>query len=269
MEENGPRCEGAGMLKQSILSATCLAAMTLTAFADVRYTTKISTPGANTSATTMTTWVKGKRQRMEMVTEVGTFKSKTVTLTLCDTHQNATLDPDLKIYMLTPMDIGDGKPAGGAVGTGTMTATYTVKDLGVETVAKLKAHHWLITTRYVATGCAGNSDTTNKVEVWTYPIEVLNCWENNTYSQPTCRVKFIETGDVKGMRAAYNGMPIKLISYQGETKTSVQEMVDYSTDKIDPAIVSLPKDYKEVSAAEFQQQQQQKMMKQYQVPTTP
>lgn len=250
------------MLKQSLLAVL---ALTVTASADVRYVIKTRAPGAANATTTMTTWVKGKRQRMEMVTETGAYKSKIVTMTLCDTHETASLDPDLKIYTLTPMEMADPKPAAG-VATGTMTNTYTVKDLGMETVAKLKAHHWLVTTRSVATGCVGNSDTTSKVEIWTYPIEVLTCWEQNAYSQPTCKVKFVENGDVKGMRAAYNGMPVKMITYQGETKTSEQEMVEYSTDKLDAGLFSFPADWKKVSAAEFQQQQQQKLMKQYQNP---
>lgn len=239
--------------------------LTFSAQADVRYTTKTKVP-ASPVETIMTTWVKGKRQRMEMVSDMGNFKSKTVTLTLCDTHQTAQLDPELKIYVLTPMDLSNTKSEGGAVGTGTVTNTYTVKDLGVETVAQLKAHHWMVTTRSQGTGCIGTFDTTSKVEVWTAPVQVLNCPEATSYSQPNCKVKFEEKGDVKGMRAAYNGMAVRMISYQGEQQTSEQIFVDYSTSALDDSLFSLPKDYKQVTQAEYQQQQQQKMMKQYQVP---
>ena len=256
------------MLKHTTLASTLMVALTFTAVADVRYTTKTSTPSSN-AVTTITTWVKGKRQRMEMQTEMGTYKSKTVTLTLCDLHQTASLDPELKIYAITPMETGTPKADGAAAGSGTVTNTYTVKDLGPETVAKLKAHHWMVTTRSQLSGCIGSSDTTSKVEIWTAPIEVLNCWENNTYSQPTCKVKYVEAGDVKGMRAAYNGMPVKMITYQGQSKTSEQEMIDYSTTALDAALFGFPKDYKEVTPAEYQQQQSQKMMKQYQNPPQP
>lgn len=257
-------CEGRPMHNRYLFTTFLALLSVVSVSADVRYTTKMKTVGAPTEVTT-TTWVKGKRQRMEMLTDMGSYKSKTVTLTLCDTKQTAMLDPDLKIYSVTPMFTVDGKPEAGA-GTGTVTNTYTVKDLGMDTIAKLKAHHWMVTTRSVGTGCIGTFDTTSKVEIWTAPIEVLNCWDQNAYSQPNCRVKYTENGDVKGMRAAYNGMAVKMITYQGEAKTSEQEFVDYSTETLDAGLFGFPKDYKQVSAAEYQQQQQQKMMKQYQMP---
>ena len=245
-----------------ILISLLLGSLAYGAGADVRYTTK---SGASTAAVTTTTWVKGKRQRMEMVTDMGQIKTKTVTLTMCDARQMVTLDPDLKIYYVTPFGDGGGKGEGNQ-GNGTITNTYTVKDLGTETVAKLKAHHWMITTQSKATGCAGNTDTTSKVEIWVAPIPVLNCPEAAGYSQPTCKIKFEEKGDVKGMRAAYSGMPVKMITYQGTQQTSVMEFVDYSTSALADNLFAPPSDFKKVTSAEFQQQQQQKMMEQFKVP---
>jgi hypothetical protein len=239
--------------------------MALSAQADVRYTTRTKTPSSPVETST-TTWVKGKRQRTETVTDMGNFKSKMIMLTLCDSKQTAQVDDDLKIYVLTPMESSQ-TGATDKVGTGTVTNTYTVKDLGVETVAKLKAHHWMITTRSQGTGCIGTFDNTSKVEVWTAPVQVLNCPEAVSYSQPNCKVTFVEKGDVKGMRAAYNGMAVRMITYQGEQKSSEQEFVDYSTETLPDSLFTFPKDYKKVTQEEYQQQQQQKMMKQYQVPT--
>lgn len=244
------------------LTSMLLAATAFGAGADVRYTTKT---GPSNATTTTTNWVKGKRQRMEMVTDMGTMKTKIVTLTMCDLRQSAFLDTDLKIYYVTPFGDGGGKVEGNQ-GTGTITNTYTVKDLGTEMVAQLKAHHWMVTTQTKTTGCAGNTDTTSKVEVWTAPVPVLNCPESAAYSQPTCKIKFIEQGDVKGMRAAYNGMPVKMVTYQGSQQTSVMEFVDYSTAALADNLFALPSDYKKVTTTEFQQQQQQKMMQQFKVP---
>ncbi|MBN9414894.1 MAG: DUF4412 domain-containing protein [Candidatus Eremiobacteraeota bacterium] len=244
------------------LTSLLLGSVALGAAADVRYTSKT---GASTATVTTTTWVKNKRQRMEMVTDMGTMKTKIVTLTQCDQRQNVTLDTDLKIYYVTPFGDGGGK-AEGNQGNGTITNTYTVKDLGTETIAKLKAHHWMVTTQTKTTGCAGNTDNTSKVEVWTAPIPVLNCPESAAQSQPTCKIKFEEKGDVKGMRSAYNGMPVKMITYQGNQQTSVIEFVDYSTDALADNLFAPPSDYKKVTMAEFQQQQQQKMMQQFKVP---
>ena len=252
------------MQNRLFLTTLLLATTALGASADVRYTTKTKA-GASPAAITTTTGVKGKRQRMEMVTDMGTFKSKSITLTMCDLHQTATLDEDLKVYYVTPMDMGGGKAEPG-MATGTMTNTYTVKDLGTEVIAKLKAHHWMITTQTKATGCAGNLDNTSKVEVWTAPIPVLNCPEAANYSQPACKVKFSENGDVKGMRAAYSGMPVKMITYQGDQQTSVMEFVDYSEAALGDAPFNFPADYKKVTVAEFQQLQQKKMMEQYKIP---
>ena len=253
------------MKTRFFLTSLLLGSLAVGAAADVRYTTK---QGASSAAITTTTWVKGKRQRMEMVTDMGAMKTKTIMLTMCDLHQSVTIDEDLKIYYVTPFGDGGGKPEGNQ-GTGTITNTYSVKDLGTETVAKLKAHHWMVTTQTKATGCAGNSDTTSKVEIWTAPIPVLNCPESAAYSQPTCKIKFIEQGDVKGMRAAYDGMPVKMITYQGSQQTSVMEFVDYSTAALADNLFAPPSDFKKVTAAEFQQQQQQKMMQQYKIPGQP
>lgn len=253
------------MKTRLFLISFCLTT-TLGAFGDVRYTTKT---GVTQGAVTTTTWVKGKRQRTETVTDMGSFKSKNVTLTMCDQRQTVTLDPDLKIYYITPMGAGSDKQSDkGAAGSGTITNTYTVKDLGMEKVAKLNAHHWMVTTNSKATGCAGNSDTTSKIEVWTTNIQVLNCPEaaSSGYNQPNCKIKFEEKGNVKGMRAAYNGMPVKMITYQGEQQSSVMEFVDYSTDSLPDSLFNLPSDYKKVSSSEFQTQIQQKMMQQFKIP---
>ncbi|MBX3171404.1 MAG: DUF4412 domain-containing protein [Candidatus Eremiobacteraeota bacterium] len=250
------------MKTRFFLTSLFLGTIAFGAGADVRYTTKM---GNAPAVVTTTTWVKGKRQRTEMVTDMGQMKTKTVTLTMCDQHQMVTLDTDLKIYYATPFGEGGGKAEGGQ-GTGTITNIYTVKDLGTEMVAQLKAHHWMVTTQTKTSGCAGNTDTTSKVEVWTAPVPVLNCPESAAYSQPTCKIKFVEQGDVRGMRAAYNGMPVKMITYQGNSQTSTMEFVDYSTAALADDLFAPPSDYKKVTATEFQQQQQQKMMQQFKVP---
>ena len=252
------------MQNRLFLTTLLLATTAFGASADVRYTTKTKA-GASPAAITTTNWVKGKRQRMELGTDRGTVKSKSITLTLGDHHKPATLDEDLKIYYVIPMGGGGGKAEAGS-GTGTISNTYTVKDLGTEMVAQLKAHHWMVTTQTKATGCAGNLDHTAKVEVWTAPVPVLNCPEAASAAQPGCHIKFSESGDVKGMRAAYDGMPVKMITYQGEQQHSVMEFVDYSTAALGDAPFNFPADYKKVTAAEFQQAQQKKMMEQYKIP---
>ena len=249
------------MLKRLMVAGCLLSLLSGVSGADVRYTLKIKTPGT-TVETAMTTWVKGKRERMETTTDMGTMKMTQINLTMCDKHQSAQLDTDLKIYMVTPF-AGTTKD-GGAAGKGQMIMTYTVKDLGKEKIGKIDAHHWIITTRSQGSGCIGTLDTTSKVEVWTAPIQVLNCPERTTYSQPNCHVTLVEKGDVKGMRAAYSGMIVKMISYNGEAKTSEQVMSDYSTEALSDALFNIPADYKLVTAAEWQTQQQQKMMKMYQ-----
>lgn len=254
-------------MRKSLLLACSLWLAVLPSQADVRYTTKTKTPGSPMEMVT-TTWVKGKRQRTETLTDMGSMKTKSVQLIMCDTHQMAQLDPDLKIYTVTSMDSKGGNAGGGPSGTGTVVNTYTVKDLGTETVAKLKAHHWMVTTQSKGSGCVGTFDTTTKVEIWTAAVQVLNCPEQAVaaYNQPNCRVTFEEKGDVKSMRAAYDGMAVKMINYQGDQKISEQEFVDYSTAALEDGLFALPKDYKQVTAAEFQAQQQQKMMQQFQVP---
>ena len=250
------------MWKRFLVAGCLMSLVSGMAGADVRYTLKVKTPGSPVESS-MTTSVKGKRERMEMVTDMGTVKMTQVTLTMCDKHQTAQVDDELKIYTLTPMGAEAAK-GGGAAGKGEIVNTYTVKDLGKEKIAKIDAHHWMVTTRTQASGCAGNTDTTTRVELWSAPIQVLNCPDRVNYNQPNCQVKFTEKGDVKFMRAAYDGMIVKLISYMGEKPTSQQEIVDYSTAALADSLFNIPADYKLVTAAEWQQQQQQKMMKMYQ-----
>lgn len=250
------------MLKKLLSCGMILTVGVTLAYADVSYTMKVKSPNSP-AETLMTTYIKGKRQRTETAIDMGTVKMKTVSLTLCDLKQTAQVDDELKIYTLAPMDASTGADKS-KVATGTVSNTYTVKDLGTETIAGLKARHSLITTRSQATGCAGSFDNSSKVEIWTAPIQVLNCPEAANYSQPNCRVKLEEKGDVKAMRSAYDGMPVKMITFQGDQQTSVQEMTEHSTKALDDSLFNFGKDYKKVTTQEFQQAQQQKMMKMYQ-----
>lgn len=243
--------------------ASCLVGLAGAAGADVRYTTKNKVPNSPVESR-ISTFVKGKRQRVETVTDMGQIKINTVALTLCDKHENIQLDTELKIYTSTPMGGGSDAKSDGATGKGEMISTYTVKDMGKEKIANLDAHHWMVSTHQKGSGCVGTVDTTMKSEVWVAPVQTLNCPESGAYAQPNCKVTMVEKGDVKLMRAAYRGMIVKMITYMGEQKVSEQEFVDYSTAALADSLFAVPADYKKVTQAEFQQQQQQKMMKAYQ-----
>jgi hypothetical protein len=191
------------------------------------------------------------------------MKMNMVSLTLCDRHETVQLDPDLKIYTVTAMGGGSAK-SDGATGKGEMVSTYGVKDLGMEKISGLNTHHWMVSTHQKGSGCVGNVDSNTRSEIWVAPVQTLNCPESMAYTQPNCKVTMVEKGDVKQMHAAYSGMIVKMISYMGEQKISEQEFVDYATTPLADSLFAVPADFKKVTQAEYQQQQQQKMMKMYQ-----
>lgn len=243
------------------------------AYADVRYTmrTTFADPQAAGMKMSTVTSVKDKRQRIEDVTEVQGMKTSSVRLILCDTEQEAELDPELKIYTLKKLqpDLAPPTEKGYSAGTGTLTMSYTVQDKGTQKIAGLDARHYLIDQQMKGSGCVGTFDHTSRREIWTHPLPVFRCpvleqtWATqSSRTVDQCKLTVTSSGDVEAFNRANQDTVVKEIVYQDTKPLMTRELVEYSTAALDPALFTLD-GYREVSRAEFDQARQEKMMKLY------
>ena len=279
-------------MKQGLLSLTlCTLLIPALAHADARYTKKITYSSAEMSgqgmSSTSTTYIKGKRERKETVTQVGPMHMVQTEMTLCDQEKHVRLDSDLKIYVSTSLrpQLGGAAPAPrgpmGATpeksdpvksGTGTYTMTYRVEDLGVEKVANLDAHHYRIHMSMVASGCAGDNTTDLDREIWTAAnLPRLVCPVRDVTGDFSmkpegtanpCKIKVIQKGDVKLFMTASAGEVVKEIFYHDGKPMMTTELTEYSSAPLDDSLFSL-EGMKSVSDEEFGRLQQEKMMKQF------
>lgn len=259
------------------------------AHADVRYTKKVTyaqmeSQGDEGGFSMKTiTYLKGKRERKETLMQMGPMTMNQVELTLCDQEKRARIDPDLQIYVAeslrpqlhtAPINPMEGQPAKAAPvkgGTGTYTITYKVQDLGPEKIAGLDTHHYRIKMTMVASGCAGDTNTTMEREVWMATLPRLVCpvrdagadFSIHSEGRTPCKVKVVSNGDVKMFQKASQGEPVKEIMYQDGKPLMITELVEHSTAPLPDNLFSLD-GLRSVSDSDFQQQQQQKMMKQFQ-----
>lgn len=233
--------------------------------------TTFEDPNAANMKMTSVTRTKNKRQRIEDTTDMGVMKMVSVRLVMCDLEQEAQIDPDLKIYTVRSLNalaaIGDpSKPRSTTKGTGKMTTNVKVQDLGVEKVAQVDAHHWIVDTDMKATGCAGTFDYKAKREFWTSALPSFSCpvldgvWSSQEIDG--CKITNELTGDVAKFTESMKHQVVKEYVFVDGKKSMTRELVDFSTAELDQALFSLD-GYKKVSESEFQAAQQQKMMEMY------
>ncbi|MBX3169129.1 MAG: hypothetical protein KF760_17105 [Candidatus Eremiobacteraeota bacterium] len=256
-----------------------LAILLSPAYADVRYTKKVTFNHGDTEGMSMqtTTFLKNKRERIDTVMQAGPMKIQQSELTLCDLEKRARLDSELKIYtsrslrpqlseMRNPMEERKTEEAPIKPGSGTYTMTYKVQDLGVEKVAGLDTRHYRVQCHMVSTGCAGDSQHDMDREVWVADLPRLQCPILDASSdfslENQCQIKVIQQGDVQLYLAAMKGEPVKEILYQEGKPMMTTELTDYSSAALEDALFSLD-GLKAVSEGEFQQQMQAKMMRQF------
>jgi hypothetical protein len=274
------------------VAATCVLSAGV-AHSDVKYTQTMRMPGvgaATTAATngaplnSTTTWIKKGAQRVEMSQQMGAFKWNETTLTLCEKRQRIRLDPSLKIYTVASLDETRSitntqdatkptaaKPAAGKPATGKVVMTVSVKNLGEETVAGRKARHYMISTRYQMSGCASDSDMNSKMEIWVadYQLPDFNCgdkpgdWRSYVRASDGCSITSEQKGDVAAWQAVYKGLIVKMKMFDeaGTKEVMTQEMTSLSEAKLDDVPFTVPADFKQVSAKEYDDARQQSMMK--------
>jgi len=265
-----------------LLAAGCLAAgRPRPAQADVKYTQEMRVPGipgaGNGPLNSTTTYIKKDARRVETTAAMGPVQMQTVELTLCDKQQRYRIDPASKVYTVAKLDT---LPAPGAPpapeapaapetpGTGKVIITATVQDLGEETVADRKTHHYKLNLRTQTSGCPGQSDSTNEMEVWVAPdIAVSMACEQGRLPElphrpyrPTCKVTTEQHGDVAALAKVFSGLVMRMKVNNGDKAIMEQTVTSLSDAALDDALFTVPADYRQVSEQEFAQAQSRAMM---------
>ncbi|MGB2912746.1 MAG: hypothetical protein WBB81_04240 [Pyrinomonadaceae bacterium] len=228
-----------------------------TAFADVKIKSK-QTMGGQTSENT--TYIKGKRQRTEMMGGV------MVTITQCDIGRDLQLAPQTRTYTVSYYDDGTGTPGavnasqtGPATKGGTMYVTTTIKDTGERRqMFGFTARHIIQTVETESSPDSCNP-TKSKMEMdmWVIDAEFgLACTQTRQYNGNNggkaagCHDKIVP----KTIGSAKSGYPLyqKMTSFDANGKESfsmVQEVVEMSKATLDQALFEAPADYREVKNA--------------------
>ncbi len=246
------------MHKIFLILITTILGLSTAALADVKIKTKQTVGG---SATENTTYIKGKRQRTEMMGGV------MVSITQCDVGRDLQLAPQAKTYTVTYYDDGAGS-APGAVNTGspapvtkggTMFVTTTIKDTGErKQMFGYTARHIIQTIETESSADACNpSKTKMEMDMWVIDAEFgAACTQTRQYrpynggKSGGCQDKVVP----KTIGSAKSGYPVwqKMISYDANGKesfTSIQEVVELSKATLDQALFEAPADYREVKDA--------------------
>src|SRR4029079_2332484 len=136
------------------LSFLALLCLSLSTFADVRITQRVTTSGQKFESTKM---IKGSRERTEQKMKANNPKAaayfpQIATITQCDLKRTVRLNDRKQLYMVEPFQTATEPPAARPVGApsttavtrrgGMMTITYIVKDTGErKTMFGMQARH--------------------------------------------------------------------------------------------------------------------------------
>jgi hypothetical protein len=246
------------MYSKLIVLAAMMIALTGSAFADVKIKSKQTMSGQTYENTT---YIKGKRQRSEMMN--GTM----VNITQCDLRRGLQINPATQTYMVNPFTVSTEtttKPASASVDAngvvqagGTVTMTVTIRDTGErKQMFGFTARHLIITTE-MASSPDACSKTKMKMETdgWYIDFESqFDCGDSSQYSgyrnggKGGCQDKYI----VKNTGSGKRGYPVyeKTTMFDDggkETMSYVNEVVELSKATLDASLFDVPQGYKEVS----------------------
>jgi hypothetical protein len=229
-----------------------------TTFADVKIKSRQTTSGQSTENTT---YIKGKRQRTEMMGGI------MVSVMQCDLQRDLQINPQTKTYTVNPYDTGVGGSAGTATSQtvkstkgGVVTTTVTNKDTGErKQMFGYTARHIIqtIETRSSPDSC---NPVNTKMEIDAWYIDAafaLDCDMNRRYRPAQtsktgggCQDAF----NVKTIGAAKTGYPVyqKMTMFDDNGQPSfstVQEVLEISNATLDAALFDVPAGYREVKDA--------------------
>ncbi len=207
-----------------------------------------------------TTYIKGKRQRTEMM------GGAMISLTQCDLGRDLQMNPGTKTYTVTYYDDVTSTPgtvksgqAGPVTKGGTMTVTTTIKDTGErKQMFGFTARHIIqtIETESTPDACLP-SKTKMEMDMWVIDAEFgIACTQTRQYNgynggrSAGCQDKIVQ----KTLGSGKSGYPLwqKMTSYDASGKESfsmTQEVVELSKATLDQSLFEAPADYREVKSA--------------------
>ena len=248
------------MPSKLIVIIAIIVGLTGSAFADIKIKSKQTMSGQSYE---YTTFIKGKRQRSEMM------NGMTVNITQCDLRRGVQINPATQTYMVNPFTVSvetTTKPAAATVDKqgvvqagGTVTTTVTTKDTGErKQMFGYTARHLIITMETVSSPDACNKTRTKmETDGWYIDFEAqFDCGDSAQYSgyknpsKPTCQDKHI----MKTNGTAKRGYPVyeKMTMFDEsgkETMSYVTEVVELSKATLDASLFDVPQGYREVSNA--------------------
>lgn len=247
------------MKKIILFVLSALLTVSTTAFADVKIKVKQTMSGQTTENTT---YIKGKRQRTEMMG--GTM----VSITQCDLARDLQINPNTKTYTVSYYDDGAGNitPDSGKSGAqpammkgGTMYVTTTFKDTGErKQMFGFTARRIIQTIETESSPDACNPTKTKmEMDMWVIDAEFgLACTQANPYRSYKggkaggCSDKIVP----KTIGTAKTGYPLyqKMTSFDANGRESfsmIQEVVEMSKATLDASLFDVPADYREVKDA--------------------
>lgn len=256
------------MFRSALCAGALLFLLAGAAAADVRYTTQMlmDMGGQEQPMMTMTTQIKGQRERVDMQMSMGPMQMQRTQLTMCDQHLKADINATARIFtlspieplanMMSPMQAMKRPPKEHASGTGTVTTTITVEDKGTEQVGQFNAHHYIVNMQMQTTGCAGNDNTTMKSEMWVAPVSVgFNCPERSApqgaVENGGCRITYVTKGDTAKFAEIQGGLIVQRKFFE-QGSTFIQRVTSYSTASLNDADFKIPGDFKQVSQSDFE-----------------
>lgn len=246
------------MKRTAIYILSAIIALAGTVMADVKIKTRQTMSGQTTENTT---YIKGKRQRTEMMNGI------MVSLTQCDLGRDLQLNPQTKTYVVSLYEDGTAseptevKPGAAAPITkgGTMYVTTTIKDTGERRQMFGYTARHIVQTIETDSSPDACTPTKSKMEMdmWVIDAEFgLACTQNNPYrsynggKKGGCTDKIVP----KTIGTAKSGYPVyqKMTSFDAAGKESfsmIQEVVELSKTTLDQALFEAPGDYREVKDA--------------------
>jgi hypothetical protein len=250
-----------------------------TAQADIQYTqeTRMAGETGGQPFSKMVIYKRPGAERTETTHNFSGRERRSVTITQCAKKELYTLDPELKLYYVTPMvkSTPANKPvavkAAAGQKTGSMTMTLvSLRDLGVQKVGQFNTRGYEVVTRMQTSGCMGNSDRTTKQQIWVTPEASLasgrdGCTDitaDYSTGANSCKTAMIRKGNWAGYDKITRGLQVRTRIFKdtGSTVQMETQTSKVSRVKLPGTLFAVPSGFRRVSSTEFQQAQSQAMM---------
>ena len=257
-----------------LVAASGAATFVSAAHADAKYTTVSSfvLEGKMTPQTTQVTWMKEGLKRNDTFQNLGPVVIESTTLMNAPKRQIINYCKATKMYHVAVLG-ADGSAVGSSVTsstrmkpagkpqTGAIVVTTKIQSLGVKKLLGRSARHYIFNATTALSGCAGNSKTKSKSEMWMADI-VLPRFKipgaKNDLSEAyisdddNCRPTFKHICDLATYNRAISGLVVKSIMYDEGGKAIGQiEITALSSAKLPDSAFAIPAGLKKVTRPEY------------------